>query len=100
MRYSLPERQYFLINSEFPIRLQKSGYVRIINFLQFLFKKYAQSGLTKKSDKIVTISSLMKRMKGVFKTKYSYGVFEAFLPRLLLRKRRDETDGKKTYYKD
>jgi hypothetical protein len=42
----------------------------------------------------------VKGMEGVFRTKYRYGVFEAFLPRLLLWRRRDETDGKKTHYKD
>src|ERR1700712_3746033 len=56
-------REHFLVDPEFPKRLQSAGYSRTIDFLQFLFEKYAQSGLTKKSDRVIAISSLVKRME-------------------------------------
>jgi len=100
MRCSPPGREYFLLTQNFRYVSKNSGYIHTIDFIQFLFEKYAQSGPTKKSDRVVAISGLVKRMEGVFGTKCRYGVFEAFLPRLLLWRRRDETDGKKTHYKD
>jgi hypothetical protein len=39
-------------------------------------------------------------MESALDTKCRYGVFEAFLSRLLLWRRRDETDGNETDYKD
>lgn len=39
-------------------------------------------------------------MEGVLRTKCRYGVFEAFLPRLLLWRRGDNTDGNETHYRD
>ena len=71
----------------------------MIDFIQFLFEKYAQSGLTKKSDRDVAISGLVKRMESALDTECRYGVFAAF-PRLLLWRRRDETAGNETDYKD
>src|SRR5436853_3200527 len=100
MRFSPPGREHFLIDPEFPSRLQYSGYTPTIDFIQFFFEKYAQSGLTEKSDRVVAISGLVKRMEGVFQTKCRYGVFEAFLSRLLLWRRRDKTDGNETHFKD
>jgi hypothetical protein len=72
-------REYFLMDPEFPRRLQKPGYNRTIDFLQFLFEKYARSDLTKKSDRVVAISGLVKRMESALDTTCRYGVFEAFL---------------------
>ena len=92
-------RERFLLDPEFPICLQKEGYVSTIDFIQFLFEKYAQFGLTKKSDRDVAISGLVKRMESALDTECRYGVFEAFLFRLLLWIRRDETDGNETDYK-
>lgn len=100
MRCSPPGREHFLIDPEFPRRLQDSGYTRTIDFIQFLFEKYAQSGLTDKSDRVVAISSLVKQMEGAFRTRCRYSVFEAFLSRLLLWRRCDETDGNEAQYKD
>jgi hypothetical protein len=100
MRCSPPGREHFLLDPEFPTRLRQSGYSRTIDFIQFLFEKYAQSGLTKKSDRAVAISGLVKRIKSVLHTEYRYGVFEAFFSRLLLWRRPDKTDGNETHYRD
>jgi len=97
---SPPGREHFLLDPKFPSRLRESGYTRTIDFIQFLFEKYAQSALTNESDRVVAISGLVERMEGVFSTKYRYGVFGAFLPRLLLWKRRDEIDRNEIHDKD
>ncbi|PMD51074.1 HET-domain-containing protein [Hyaloscypha bicolor E] len=60
---SPPGREHFLVDPEFPSRLYISGYSRTIDFIYFLFEKYAQSGLTAKSDRVVAISGLVKRME-------------------------------------
>ena len=100
MRCSSIGREYFILDPEFPERLSRSGYIRTIDFIQFLFEKYAQSSLTKKSDRDVAISGLVKRMERVLDTECIYGVFQSFLPRLLLWRRPDKTDGNETHYKD
>ena len=99
-RYSPIGREFFLVDPEFPRRLHTSGYGRTIDFVQFLFEKYAQSGLTEKLDRTVAISGLVERMESAFRTKCRYGVFEAFLYRLLLWRRHDKPDSNETHYKD
>jgi len=79
-----PGRHRFLLDPRFPDRLKASGYYRSLDFLQFLFQKYAKCGLTIKADREKAISSLMHHMETVFETEYRYGTFELFLPRLLL----------------
>ncbi|KAF2181497.1 HET-domain-containing protein [Zopfia rhizophila CBS 207.26] len=66
-----------------------SGYDRTVDFVQFLFEKYSQCGLTNQSDRDTAISGLLKRMQSTLKTEVRYGVFCCFLSRLLLWKRSD-----------
>ncbi|KAF2174745.1 hypothetical protein K469DRAFT_725092 [Zopfia rhizophila CBS 207.26] len=80
-------KEYFLLDPEFPERLSSSGYHSTITFIQFLFEKYAQSGLSKKSDREIAISGLVKRMETVFKNEYRHGIFADCLSRLLLWRR-------------
>jgi hypothetical protein len=100
IRCSPSGRERFLLDLKFPMRLRNSGYVATIDFIQFFFEKYAQSGLTKKSDRDVAISGLVKRMESALGTKCRYGIFDAFFSRLLPWRRWDETDGNDTGYKD
>ncbi|RDL32976.1 uncharacterized protein BP5553_08415 [Venustampulla echinocandica] len=86
----LSGRHHFLLDPRFPNRLRDSGYHRSVDFLQFLFQKYAKCGLTKKSDREDAIYSLMKHMETAFRTTYRYGTFRIFLHRLLLWHRSDE----------
>ncbi|KAF2174589.1 hypothetical protein K469DRAFT_743604 [Zopfia rhizophila CBS 207.26] len=85
-----PGKQHFVLDPNFPKRLQESGYDRTVDFVQFLFKKYSQCGLTNESDKDTAISGLVKRIEGALKTEGRYGVFRCFFYRLLLWKRSDE----------
>jgi hypothetical protein len=55
-----------------------------LNFIQSLFKEYAQAGLTNETDREIAISGLLQRMDGAFDSKHRYGIFECFLSRLLL----------------
>jgi hypothetical protein len=68
----------------------ESGYFRTVDFIKFLFKKYSQCGLTKKSDRHVAIFGLVQRIESILKTKGGYGVFNCFLSNLLLWKRSNE----------
>ncbi|KAF2401674.1 HET-domain-containing protein [Trichodelitschia bisporula] len=77
-------RSYFLADPEFPLRLRVSGYSRSLDFLQYLFVKYAQSKITKESDRNMAIWSLMERMGSIFSTEHRYGIFKSFRFRLLL----------------
>jgi len=77
-------RHRFLLDPRFPERLKISGYYRSLDFLQFLFQKYAKCGLTRPSDRKRAIGSLMRRMEVVFETRYRCGTFQLFLHRLLL----------------
>jgi hypothetical protein len=76
-------REYFLLDPKFPERLSQSGYGRTVDFIQFLFEKYAHSGPTKKSDRDIAISGLVKRMESVMEAEGRYGVFARHLYRLL-----------------
>lgn len=77
-------RDYFLHDPDFPDRLSHSGYYRTVDFLQFLFRKYAQYGLTKPSDRETAISSLARLMARVWQTEWRDGIFASYLHRLLL----------------
>jgi hypothetical protein len=100
MHCSPKGREYFLLDPEFPKRLSELDYLRTIDFIQFLFEKYAQSDLTKKSDREIAVSGLVERMESVLKTECRYGVFQSFLSRLLLWRRSTNTNGNETHYKD
>jgi len=71
-----------------------SGYDRTVDFVQILFKKYSQCGLTNKSDRDTAISGLVKRIESALGTEGRYGVFDCFFSRLLLWKRfgKEKTD--------
>jgi hypothetical protein len=80
-------RHRFIQDPEFPERLTRSGYSRTIDFLQTLFQKYARSRLSVPSDRNVAISGLIKRMEEVWDAKCRYGIFDIYMPRLLLWRR-------------
>lgn len=88
--FSLPGKQHFVLDPNFPDRLKFSGYDRKVEFVKFLFKKYSQCGLTNQSDRDTAISGLLERIESVLKTEVRYGVFGYFLHNLLLWKRLDE----------
>jgi hypothetical protein len=75
---------YYILDPDFPRRLNQSGYKRTIEFIQNMFTKYAQAGLSKRSDKEVALLGLLERMKHVLNSEYYYGTFSCFLSRLLL----------------
>lgn len=62
-----------------------------MDFIQFLFERYAGFGLTMESDRVVAVAGLVKRMESALDTQCRYGIFELFLPRLLLWRLSDET---------
>jgi hypothetical protein len=80
-------KQFFVLDPMFPSRLIESGSDRTIDFVQYLFAKYARCDLSVPSDRNIAISGLMKRMEEVLKTSGNYGVLKCFLPRLLLWRR-------------
>ncbi|KAF7502881.1 hypothetical protein GJ744_004950 [Endocarpon pusillum] len=80
-----PQRMdYYILDPAFPSRLKQSGYKRTIEFIQYMFKKYAQAGLSKRSDKEVANLGLLERIQHVLDSEYVYGTFSCFLSRLLL----------------
>jgi hypothetical protein len=82
---SSPKRKdYYILDPAFPDRLKESGYTRTIEFILHMFKKYAQAGLSKRSDKEVAILGLLERIQHVLDSEYVYGTFSCFLSRLLL----------------
>ncbi|KAH8590353.1 heterokaryon incompatibility protein-domain-containing protein [Bisporella sp. PMI_857] len=84
-----PERKQYVLDSNFPQQLKKSGYDSMADFFQFLFKRYTECGITVKSDRKVAISGLIQRIESTFKTEARYGIFSYFLSKLLLWKRAD-----------
>ncbi|KAK0626436.1 heterokaryon incompatibility protein-domain-containing protein [Immersiella caudata] len=80
-------KQRFFLDPNFPSRLNEAGYLRTVDFVQFLFRKYSTSGLTFAADRDVAIYSLVKRMGEVLETEVRYGIFHCFLGSLLLWKR-------------
>ncbi|KAK4205828.1 hypothetical protein QBC37DRAFT_464877, partial [Rhypophila decipiens] len=85
-------KQYFFLDPNFPSRLNKSRYVRTVEFVQFLFRKYSTSGLSYATDRDVAIDSLIERMAQVLETEVRYGIFRCFFGSLLLWKRdKDKT---------
>ncbi|KAK3994574.1 heterokaryon incompatibility protein-domain-containing protein [Cladorrhinum sp. PSN332] len=83
-------KQYFILDPQFPNRLGSSGSRRIVEFIQFLFQKYSVSGITKETDRVVAIDSLITRINQVLRTDSYYGIFRLFLGSLLLWKRTQE----------
>ncbi|KAK3324915.1 heterokaryon incompatibility protein-domain-containing protein [Apodospora peruviana] len=80
-------KQYFFLDPDFPSRLNNSGYMCTVDFVQFLFRKYSTSGLSYATDRDVAIYSLVDRMAQVLNTEVRYGIFRCFLGSLLLWKR-------------
>jgi hypothetical protein len=58
-------------------------------FVQELVTDYCHRRLSFPTDKVIAFSSLAKRMEKVLRTEERYGIFDCFLPRLLLWKRLD-----------
>ncbi|KAK4640743.1 hypothetical protein QC761_606980 [Podospora bellae-mahoneyi] len=83
-------KEYFILDPYFPNRLRRSGYYRIVQFIQFLFQKYSTSGLTVETDRVIAIGSLIERMEQVLHSKAKYGIFRFCLSSLLLWKRTDQ----------
>ncbi|KAK3380806.1 heterokaryon incompatibility protein-domain-containing protein [Podospora didyma] len=85
-------KQYFILDPNFPSRLNNSGFMRTVDFVRFLFKKYSISGLTVETDRDVAIYSLVKRMGDVLATEVRYGIFRCFLGSLLLWRQTHENE--------
>ncbi|UPK93057.1 hypothetical protein LCI18_003992 [Fusarium solani-melongenae] len=85
-----PSNEYFLLDPAFPTRLNKAGYERSVQFIQYLFENYSRSGLTVSTDRDTAIFSLVERMGHVFDTKAKHGILRCFLASLLLWKRTGE----------
>jgi hypothetical protein len=81
---SLQREDFFILDPRFPDRLRTSGYLSTGRFVQDLFTKYAEAGLSKESDREIAISGLLQRMDHAFSCEHRYGIFECFLSRLLL----------------
>jgi hypothetical protein len=64
-----------------------------MEFVQYLFTKYARAGLSKESDREIAISGLLQRMDHAFISEHRYGIFKCFLSRLLLWRVSDNMDG-------
>ncbi|KAK3358239.1 heterokaryon incompatibility protein-domain-containing protein [Lasiosphaeria hispida] len=92
-------KQYFILDPNFPSRLNRSGYTRTIDFVQFLFKNYSTSCLTFETDREFAIHSLVERAGEVLQTEVRYGVFRCFLGSLLLWKRTQENKSPPIPYK-
>jgi len=82
-----PRRQFFILDPNFPRRLNESGFYRTVNFVQYLFTIYSTSGLSFDIDRDVAIYSLLKRIGKVLKTEVRYGIFRSFISSLLLWRR-------------
>ena len=101
-RLSSPKRkEYFMFDPAFPERLKVAGYNRLLEFIQDMFREYAQAGLTKRSDKEFAISGLLQRMKDAIRSECVHGTFRCFLSRLLLWRVSDTiTDNEEAYSGD
>ncbi|KAM7222746.1 Heterokaryon incompatibility protein (HET) domain containing protein [Rhypophila decipiens] len=91
-------KQYFFLDPNFPRRLYDSGYIRTLNFVQFLIRKYSTSGLSYATDRDVAIYSLGERMAQVLNTEMRYGIFRCFLSSLLLWKRDENKTSPISYH--
>jgi hypothetical protein len=78
----------------FPRRLETSGYLSTMAFIQSLFKEYAQAGLSKESDREIAISGLLQRIQyALASEECRYGIFECLISRLLLWRVSGNIDG-------
>ncbi|KAK4096566.1 HET-domain-containing protein, partial [Parathielavia hyrcaniae] len=83
IKLKLPwEKQYFILDPNFPKRLSDSGYERTADF-----REYSISYLTFETDWKVAIYSLVECMGQVLGTEVKYGIFGCFCGSLLLWKR-------------
>ncbi|KAK3304846.1 uncharacterized protein B0T15DRAFT_486331 [Chaetomium strumarium] len=62
-------KQYFILDPNFPHRLQQSRFTCTVDFVQFLFRKYSISGLTVKTNRDIAIYSLVEHIGQVLRTK-------------------------------
>jgi len=75
------------------MRLKFSAYDQPIKYIQSLPQEYARARLSKASDKVIAIAGLSQRIERVLPSNGRFGVFEVFLPRLLLWRVSDRGDG-------
>ncbi|KAK4116053.1 HET-domain-containing protein, partial [Canariomyces notabilis] len=92
-------KKYFILDPSFPSRLRESGYIRTVEFIQFLFERYSTSGLSYATDRDVAIHSLVKHMGQVLGTDGRYGIFRCFFGHLLLWRRTTENKTPQIDYK-
>ncbi|KAH8726729.1 heterokaryon incompatibility protein-domain-containing protein [Phaeosphaeriaceae sp. PMI808] len=82
--------KYFMLDSNFPSRLLKSGKRRTLNYISFLFQDYSERNLTVPTDKFVAISGLVNRIAGALECQSRYGIFQKYLHRNLLWQASDD----------
>ncbi len=73
----------------FPLSLYSSGRIATWSFLQSFLEDYSTRGLSKASDRAVAISGLAARIQRVLRCEEHYGIFDLFLHRSLIWRRRD-----------
>ena len=78
-----------MLDPNFSNRLLKSGHLRTIEFIYFLFEDYSKRDLTERTDRSVAISGLEARITGALKCRSGYGIFQRYLHRNLLWQRSD-----------
>ncbi|KAK3363903.1 heterokaryon incompatibility protein-domain-containing protein [Lasiosphaeria hispida] len=94
-----PGKQYFILDPNFPRRVNLSGFKRTVDFIHFLFKEYSASGLSYDTDRDVAIHSLVERVGKVLQTEVRHGIFRRFLGSLLLWRRTQENKSPPISYK-
>jgi hypothetical protein len=77
-------KKYYLLDSNFPNRLLRSGSYRTIEFVNYLFRDYSGRNLTNRKDRKLAISGLESRIAGALRCEHRYGVFQRHLHRNLL----------------
>ncbi|KAF2189860.1 HET-domain-containing protein [Zopfia rhizophila CBS 207.26] len=83
-------KKFFMLDSNFPDRLLKSGNRRTIEFIHSVFEDYSKRGLTIGTDRRVAISGLEARIAHARGCESRYGIFEQYLHRNLLWQRSEE----------
>ncbi|SCO54819.1 uncharacterized protein FFNC_15668 [Fusarium fujikuroi] len=94
------KKKYFKLDPNFPHRLRTSGFRRTISFLQSFLEDYSKRGLSKPTDRAVSISGLAKRIERALSCEARYGVFGFFFHRSLLWQRSDLEKTERIEYKE
>jgi hypothetical protein len=93
------QRNYFILDPNFPERLLEAGNQRTVQFIQFLSTEYSKRGLTEKTDRCAAISGLESRIAQAKECDTRFGIFQSFLYRSLLWQRSEERDTDRIAYK-